>query len=193
MGKNKHLALSERQTIEDFLLIIGIEWCCAGIASVCTNYTALAATCAIHTADMCNNKDRRFSVGLMSGDVMYDQLPFKEYIDPFTGSKISNFLMWLLAAKRIEKFTVVFLCSICYNINRLSSILFEEIAMTYSCVLTYPDKPQETQTFEIVGDLYQFLVQHKSEPDVRLKVSKTPNNDVPVVTYMGTVGEFLSR
>ena len=65
--------------------------------------------------------------------------------------------------------------------------------MTYSCVLTYPDKPQETQTFESVGDLYQFLVQHKSEPDVWLKVSKTPNNDVPVVTYMGTIGEFLSR
>ena len=65
--------------------------------------------------------------------------------------------------------------------------------MTYSCVLTYPDKPQETQTFEIVGDLYQFLVQHKSEPDVHLKVSKIPNNDVPVVTYMGTIGEFLSR
>lgn len=65
--------------------------------------------------------------------------------------------------------------------------------MTYSCVLTYPDKPQETQTCESVGDLYQFLVQHKSEPDVRLKVSKTPNNDVPVFTYMGTIGEFLSR
>ena len=65
--------------------------------------------------------------------------------------------------------------------------------MTYSCVLTYPDKPQETQTFDSVGDLYQFLVQHRIEPDVRLKVSKTANNDVSVVTYMGTVGEFLSR
>ena len=65
--------------------------------------------------------------------------------------------------------------------------------MTYSCVLTYPDKPQETQTFESVGDLYQFLVQHRIEPDVLLKVSKTANNDVSVVTYMGTIGEFLSR
>lgn len=65
--------------------------------------------------------------------------------------------------------------------------------MTYSCILTYPDKPQETQTFDSVGDLYHFLVRHKSEPDVRLKVSKTVNNDVLVVTYMGTIGEFLSR
>ena len=65
--------------------------------------------------------------------------------------------------------------------------------MTYSCILTYPDKLQETQTFDSVGDLYQFLVQHKSEPDVQLKVSKTVNNDVLVVTYMGTIGEFLSR
>lgn len=65
--------------------------------------------------------------------------------------------------------------------------------MTYSCVLTYPDKPQETQTFDSVGDLYQFLVQHRIEPDVLLKVSKTANNDVSVVTYMGTIGEFLSR
>lgn len=65
--------------------------------------------------------------------------------------------------------------------------------MTYSCVLTYPDKPQETRTFGSVGDLYQFLVQHRIEPDVLLKVSKTANNDVSVVTYMGTIGEFLSR
>ena len=65
--------------------------------------------------------------------------------------------------------------------------------MTYSCILTYPDKPQETRTFDSVGDLYQFLVQHRIEPDVLLKVSKTANNDVSVVTYMGTIGEFLSR